>query len=147
MYKKSTIEKAWKTMLKRLHAPDMLTGLRCWSRPQPAFRRNIIGISRLDLLFGSTSYLPRSINDGHGTEIIIQVHEHLPKCVHSPNVATMRMYKELSNIDFKRIWLETALGHTMYKLGFEDCDGKPFLKASDTMESLALEYDLESAVE
>ena len=145
MYKKSTMEKAWKMMMKRLHARSH-DGSSFWSRPQPAFRRNVDGTCVLDLLFGSRICYIDSIHDGHNKAVNPQVHEHLPMCVNSPCVTTMRSYKELSNIDFKRIWLETALGHTLYKLGFEDCDSKPFLKASDTMESLALECDLESAV-
>lgn len=145
MYKKSTVEKAWKTMLKRLHARSQ-DGSSFWSRPQPAFRRNVDGTCVLDLLFGSRTCYNNAIYDEHDEAVKPQVHEHLPYCISNPCVTTMRTYKELPNIDFKRIWLETALGHTMYKLGVEACDGKPFLKASDTMESLALECDLESAV-
>ena len=46
----------------------------------------------------------------------------------------------VSNDEFKRVWLTTALkaNHDLYKLGHA---GKPFLKAGETIESLAIEYD------
>ena len=144
MHKKSTIEKAWKTMLARLHVHDK-SNSSFWSRPQPAFRRSKDDKFYLDLVYGSRITYNAGINLGTQTypakPANVLVHEELPLSK-SMYVATMRQRSELENIEFKRIWLETAIGHTLYKLGSDNCDGKPFLNKLDTIESLAIEYDL-----
>lgn len=146
MHKKSTIEKAWKTMMARLHVHDKFNSS-FWSRPQPAFRRSKDGKFYLDLVYGSRITYGAGINSGPQTypatekPVNVLVHEELPlsKSIYA---VTMRQFKELENIEFKRIWLETAIGHTLYKLGSDECDGKPFINKLDTIESLAIEYDL-----
>lgn len=153
---KQTINKAYQALLKRLNNGsefDEYGGF--WNRVQPAFEQingtfgklvneDKYGLIKLSLVYSSTTGYNASICDADG---------HLVLCLLTKDDfdkinpwlkgwTTMRRCKaNLSNDDFKRIWLMTVIsyGRDLYKLGH---NGKPFLKAGETIESLALEYDL-----
>lgn len=167
---KNTIHKAYQALVKRINSSSaFISGCNdtfdsehgCttrffWNAAQPAFSRitrstfrkgvseDQFGLIKLSLVYGSKTGYSASICDANENMILCLLSsDDFDKI--SPWLSgwsTMRQCKaNLSNDDFKRIWLMTAIscGKDLYKLGH---NGKPFLKAGETIESLALEYDL-----
>ena len=153
------INKAYQIVLKRINASSQFingwndtfdsehgcTTRFFWNEAQPGFERikNKYNSIKLSLVFGSRITYGASICDNTNNPILCLLNEDDFANVNSwlKYSCTMRMRNGISNDDFKRIWLMTALssGKDLYKLGHA---GKPFLKAGETIESLAIEYDL-----
>ena len=131
-----------------------------WNQAQPAFvkiQTENGPIVALSLLFNSRAFFGVAICDGaddnNRITCVVSKHEvkklglnsflsNLSKTV----ILSMRQCKsmfDVSNDEFKRVWLTTAMkaNHNLYKLGHA---GKPFLKASDSIESLAIAHDINS---
>jgi len=159
-----TINKAYQTLVKRINASSRFfsgsghdtfdseggcTTRFLWNQAQPAFDLAENGSVKLTLLYGSHSCFESSICDGgpNACKVYCFVNKANAKRIAiKPDdfVMTMRQCKSrfgMSLDDFKRIWLTTAIhaNRNLYKLGHA---GKPFLKAGETIESLAIEYDV-----
>ena len=161
---KSTISKAYQTIVKRLCASSRFfsgsgtdtfdsehacTTKFFWNKVQPAITRIDDNKLALTLIYDSRIRYRSSICDStkDSTEIKCFINENASLMqkmawIDNTQCVTLRKCKGLiSKDDFKRIWLTTALNahRDLYKLGHA---GKPFIKANDTIESLAIEYDL-----
>ena len=160
-----TINKAYQTLVKRINASSRFfsgsghdtfdsdggcTTRFVWNQAQPAFEKTKDGV-KLTLLYGSRSCFDSAICDGEHNDSIVycfvnQADAKRMAAAFKPNgfFVTIRQCKscfDMSMDDFKRIWLTTAIhaNRNLYKLGHA---GKPFLKAGETIESLAIEYDI-----
>lgn len=160
---KSTINKAYQTIVKRLCASSCYfsgsgadtfdsehacTTKFFWNQVQPAIVK-IDSKLALTLIYDSRICYRYSIfdlsKDNTAIDCFINENASLTQkmaCIDNKQWVTLRTCKGLiSKDEFKQIWVETALNAhcDLYKLGHA---GKPFIKASDTIESLAVEYDL-----
>lgn len=167
MDSKTTINKAYQTLVKRINASSRhfsgcghdtfdseggCTTRFFWNQAQPAFEKTKAGAVKLALVYGSTTCYQSSICDGehNDNKVCCVVNQADAKRISfKPNgfYMTLRQCKscfDMSIDDFKRIWLTTAIraNRNLYKLGHA---GKPFLKAGETIESLAVEYDVNKA--
>lgn len=158
-----TINKAYQTLVRRINASSKFfsgsgndtfdseggcTTRFLWNQAQPAFEKTKDGAVRLTFVYGSHSCFDSAICDGgpNARKVCCFVNKANAKRIAiKPDdfVMTMRQCKlrfGMSLDDFKRIWLTTAIhaNRNLYKLGHA---GKPFLKAGETIESLAIEYD------
>ena len=162
-----TINKAYQTLVKRINASSRFfsgsghdtfdseggcTTRFFWNQAQPAFEKTKDGAVKLALVYGSTTCYQSSICDGKQNNSIVYCFASkadAKRIPFKPNsfFMTMRQCKShfgMSMDDFKRIWLTIAIhaNCNLYKLGHA---GKPFLKVGETIESLAVEYDVNKA--
>ena len=143
--KAQTINKAYQALIKRINkATAFEYAADFWNAAHPGFNKDGDKVI-LCLIYKSTTSYGASICDKNEKNPIICVlnksdSEKVSKFLKS-GFATMRQLKEFPNLEFKRLWLNTAISSNqdLYKLGHA---GTPFIKAGDTIESLAIEYDM-----
>lgn len=143
--KAQTINKAYQALIKRINkAAAFGYASDFWNAAHPGFTKEGDKIT-LCLIYKSRISYDASICDkGEKTPIICVLNKSDSEKVFKVlkgGFATMRQLKEFPNLEFKQLWLKAAISSNqdLYKLGHA---GTPFIKVGDTIESLAIEYDM-----